>query len=86
MPRVRLSDWVSPSHAVAYRLIVRAGESGDSNLTDHEALHAWHRPGGTRDDPRAAGLDGVAAVKRALGGREPALVGVVDPVWLLGSL
>jgi hypothetical protein len=37
-------------------------------------------------DAAAAGLDGVAEVRRALGGREPALVGVVDPVWLLGSL
>ena len=36
--------------------------------------------------PKAAGIDGVAEVKRALGGEEPALVGMVDPVWLVGSL
>jgi hypothetical protein len=37
-------------------------------------------------DVAKGGLEGVAEVKQALGGREPALVGVVDPVWLLGSL
>jgi hypothetical protein len=37
-------------------------------------------------DPAAGGIDGVAEVKRALEGAEPALVGVVDPVWLVGSL
>jgi len=34
----------------------------------------------------APGLDGVPEVKRALGGEDPALVGMVDPVWLIGSL
>ncbi|MFM8414623.1 MAG: DUF1559 domain-containing protein, partial [Planctomycetota bacterium] len=37
-------------------------------------------------DAAAGGIDGRAEVKRALGGSEPALVGVVDPAWLLGSL
>ena len=37
-------------------------------------------------DVAKGGLEGVAEVKQALGGREPALVGSVDPVWLLGSL
>jgi hypothetical protein len=34
----------------------------------------------------ADGIDGVAEVKQALGGAAPALVGVVDPRWLLGTL
>ena len=34
----------------------------------------------------AGGLDGVAEVERAVAAGDPALVGVVDPVWLLGSL
>ena len=37
-------------------------------------------------EAKAAGIDGVAEVKRALGGGEPAFVGVVDPVWLVGTL
>jgi hypothetical protein len=37
-------------------------------------------------DVEAAGIDGVAEVKGALGGAEPALVGMVDPVWLVGTL
>jgi len=37
-------------------------------------------------DLAKGGLEGVAEVKQALGGRESALVGMVDPVWLLGSL
>lgn len=37
-------------------------------------------------DVAKGGIEGVAEVKQALGGREPALVGMVDPVWLLGSL
>ena len=37
-------------------------------------------------EAKAAGIDGVAEVKRAIGGEEPALVGMVDPVWLLGTL
>jgi hypothetical protein len=37
-------------------------------------------------DAKAAGIDGVAEVKRALGRGEPALVGMVDPVWLVGTL
>jgi hypothetical protein len=37
-------------------------------------------------DVAKGGLEGVAEVKQALGGREPTFVGTVDPVWLLGSL
>lgn len=35
---------------------------------------------------RGEGLDGVAGVKSALAAGEPTLVGVIDPVWLVGSL
>jgi hypothetical protein len=37
-------------------------------------------------DAQTVGIDGLAEVKQALGGGQPALVGVVDPAWLLGSL
>jgi len=35
---------------------------------------------------RAGGLDGVADVQSAVAGGEPAVVGVIDPIWLVGSL
>lgn len=37
-------------------------------------------------DSSAGGIGAVPQVQQAMAGGEPALVGVVDPVWLLGSL